>query len=97
MSRKNPNGLANLSFFEPALEGFCSEYKIELQIFGDERLHWRLTGMSATLDCWPTTGKYWIKDLPLNGFMTTHERTGWLPYDYNRLDVFLRELFGIDN
>lgn len=92
MSHKNPNGPANLAFFEQALEGFAAQYEIELQIFGEFRLHWRLTGISATLDCWPTTGRYFIKEMPLG---CKEWRKGNLPHDYEELDGFLRGLFKI--
>lgn len=84
-----------MSFFEQALEGFAGQYDIDLKIFGEFRLHWRLTGVCATLDAWPTTGRYWVKDVPLNGFMQKYDRKGFLPHDYNRLDEFLKALFDI--
>jgi hypothetical protein len=93
MSRKNRNGPANLEFFSQSLEGFASQYDIELYIFGDERLHWRLIGLSTTCDFWPTTGKYWVKDPPLNEFMSRYQRSGYLDHDYNKLDKFLKILF----
>lgn len=80
---------ANLEHYGLALEGFAGEHDLELHIFG-EGVHWRLEGTMATLDVWPTTGKYWIKDVPLG--LTAH-RSGHLPHDYNELDKFLTSLF----
>ncbi len=96
MNRKNRNGPANLEFFSQSLEGFANEYDIELHIFGEERLHWRLESLNAVCDFWPTTGKYWVKDTPLNGFMKKYSRSGYMKKDYNELDRFLKDLFDID-
>lgn len=84
---------SNLAHFSEALEGFCNQYDVDLQMFG-EGIHWRLTGQ-AVLDCWPTTGKFWIKELPFTAESTDEviERTGMLPYNYLELDRFLRGLF----
>jgi hypothetical protein len=92
MSHKNPNGPTNLAFFEQALEGFAGEYSIDIKVFGDLRLHWRLSGLGCTLDCWPTTGKYWIKDMPIG---CKEWRKGTLPHDYTKLDEFLKGLFNV--
>jgi len=95
MSRKNRNAQSNREFFEQALEGFAGQYDIELHIFGEERLHWRLQGVGATCDFWPTTGKFWVKDAPLNGFAKKYQRSGYLRHDYNELDMFLKDLFDV--
>lgn len=90
---------ANLEHWSAALEGFAGQYDdIELEVFGTG-IHWRLSNTWATLDVWPTTGKYWIKDVPFGrGFsMKADERLGWLPWDYNKLDKFLKALFGVDD
>lgn len=83
---------SNLEHFAPALEGFAGEYDIELQVFG-QGIHWRLTGGFAVLDIWPTTGKYWIKEVPFGKGFSTDDRSGVLPYNYLELDKFLRGLF----
>jgi hypothetical protein len=80
---------ANYDHTSVALEGFAQDHELELQIFG-EGIHWRITGDWAVLDCWPTTGKYWVKQLPLKFEWL---RKGNLPWDYNKLDEFLRYLF----
>lgn len=83
---------SNLAHFSEALEGFCGEYDIDLQTFGGG-IHWRLENGIAALDCWPTTGKYWIKEVPFGRGFSTEERSGVLPWNYLELDRFLRGLF----
>jgi len=83
-----------MAFFEQALEGFAGQYDIKLQLFGELRLHWRLTGLCATLDIWPTTGRYWIKDMPIG---CKEWRKGYLPHNYDELDRFLKELFNVQS
>lgn len=92
MSRRNHNGPANFEHFTAGLETFAEEYGIDVKIFGEDGIHYRLTGICATLDCWPTTGRYWIKDIPL-GFK--EYRKGILPDNYDDLDKFLRSLFSV--
>lgn len=84
---------ANFEHFSNALSGFCDEHEIDTRVFGDG-VHWRLKNGRVTLDCWPTTGKYWIKQTNLRtGLSERMNETGQLPHDYNKLDTFLRELF----
>lgn len=95
MSHSKQVDTKTYDIFTQTLEGFAGEYDIDLQIFGDHGFHWRLNGVSAVCDFWPTTGKYWIKDPPLNGFMKKHGRTGRLPQSYNGLAKWLYDLFDI--
>lgn len=95
MSKNSPAAkarkAANLEFFGEALEGFAGEYDIELQKFG-LGIHWRLSGGFAVLDIWPTTGKFYIKELPIGRGFAAQERGGTLPKDYEKLDKFLKAL-----
>lgn len=86
---------ANHAYFTAALEGFAEEYGIELKKFNDD-YHYRLfDDVSATIDIWPSTGKFYIKDIPMGRGFSTNERIGKLPRDYNELDSWLRALFGV--
>lgn len=82
---------ANLEFFSEVLEGFAVEYDIELQKFGSG-IHWRLSSGFAVLDVWPTTARFYIKELPLGRGFAAEERGGTLPKDHNKLDKFLTTL-----
>lgn len=94
MSRNSPAAkarkAANLEFFTEALDGFAGEYGIELQKFTE--IHWRLTSGFAVIDVWPSTGKFYIKELPLGRGFASQERGGTLPKDYTKLDKFLKSL-----
>ena len=98
MSKNSPAAQArkklNLEHYGEALEGFAGQYDIDLQIFGSG-IHWRLTNSFATLDVWPTTAKYYIKDVPMGRGFSTEFRIGKLPRDYTDLDKFLKGLFGV--
>jgi hypothetical protein len=91
MSRNNHKE-PNKKFFGQAVLDFSVQYGIDLKIFGDDELHWRLTGASATLDIWPTTGKYWVKDVPLGYQGLRNEK---LPHDLDKLESFFRRLFNV--
>jgi len=93
MAQNRAQKKLNVEHYVPALEGFAIDNDVDLQVFGDAGIHWRLSG-GCVLDCWPTTGRFWIKELPLIR-STSHviERKGKLPWDYMELDKFLRRLF----
>jgi hypothetical protein len=82
----------NLEFFSEALDGFAGEYDIELHKYGAHERHWRLVSPAAVLDVWPTTGSYYIKEVPLGKGFAAEDRTGTLSKDYDELDKFLRLL-----
>lgn len=85
---------ANLEFFSEFMESFAGEYDIELKQFG-VGIHWRLENGFAMLDVWPTTGKYYIKELPLGRGFAQQERSGIFSQDYEKLDTFFKALFVI--
>jgi hypothetical protein len=75
------------------LEGFASEYGVEFTQFTS--MHLRMEGMTTTMDCWPTTGRYWVKQSGLGEGGRMGEK-GFLPGAYLELHTFLSELFKRD-
>lgn len=84
---------ANLQHWNEALEGFAGQYDIELFIFGNG-IHYRLANAWSVLDCWPTTGKWYLKEVAMGRGFAKGD-TGYLPWDYNKLDTFLRSVFAV--
>lgn len=83
----------SLEHYSEILEAFCEEYDVSLNVFG-EGIHWRLENPHAILDCWPTTGKYWIKQTDIGvGLAGRMHEKGELPYECLPLVAFLEKLF----
>lgn len=82
---------ANHDHWGEALEGFAGQYELDFNVFGNG-IHYRISNQWSTLDCWPTTGKYYVKEVAMGlGFFKGE--IGHLPWDYQKLDKFLRAFF----
>lgn len=75
------------------LEAFAVQYGLDFKVF--HITHLRLEGLTTIVDCWPTTGRYWVKQSGLGEGNHMGEK-GYLPRGYKELDARLSELFKRD-
>lgn len=93
MAKRKHVSQEQYDLFLAALEGIAGEYDMTFEQFTG--LHARIIGMTVTLDCWPTTGRYWVKEAGFGDDGRKNEK-GVLPLDANDLDAFLQKLFKHD-
>lgn len=95
MSRRGMN-VRKLEAISSGIADYASSRTIELLEYNDG-LHLRLTdGLIATVDIWPSTGRYWIKETNyVHEWPGTIERggeKGWLP-GKAELEAFLDKIY----